>query len=252
MVGRGRLHLRDERRLARVTVPLRPPTSERTAVTPAPPSAAPDPEARRTAIVRACAQLDGWGLRQLLDQSHHDIGLDRTITEVLLPALRHVGDRWAAGEIDVSSEHLFSSTAERWLSARLSPVGPASRAPRALLACGPGETHLLALLALETLLNARGWAVDNLGAATPASCLRTAVRVTRPTAVVVVAHLPRNRAGTVAALAGVADRVPAANLYYAGGAFASEDDRTGLPGSHLGSDLVAAADRVAASPPRPR
>ncbi|SDS93845.1 Methanogenic corrinoid protein MtbC1 [Friedmanniella luteola] len=200
-------------------------------------------------VLNSCRRLDGWGLRQLLDRSRDERGLDRTVAEVLLPALRHIGERWASGEIGVAHEHLFSSTAERWLHAQLRPVAPATRAPLALLACGPGETHAVALNALETLLNHRGWATDHLGASTPASSLRTAVRVTRPAAVVVVAHLPQNRPGTVRALAGVGDLVAPADLFYAGGAFVTDADREGVPGTYLGADLVAAADHVAGRHP---
>lgn len=208
-----------------------------------------DPQARayEAAVLEACEQLDGWGLRQLLEQSHHEIGLDRTVVEVLLPALRHVGERWASGAIGVGQEHLFSVTVERWLHSKVRPVAPATGAPLALLACGPGEAHALALDALETLLNHRGWATDNLGASTPTSSLRTAVRVLRPTAVVVVAHLLKNRGATARALAGVAGLGPSASVFYAGGAFATEEDRRGLSGLYLGTDLVAAADRIAAS-----
>lgn len=221
-------------------------------MTPAPLVEDPKAHAYETAALTACEQLDGWGLRQLLEHSHREIGLDRTVAEVLLPALRHVGARWAAGEIGVGQEHLFSVTVERWLHSKVRPVAPATRAPLALLACGPGEAHALALDALETLLNHRGWATDNLGASTPASSLRTAVRVLRPTAVVVVAHLPQNRDATARALAGVADLGPTTSLYYAGGAFAHEEDRAGVSGHHLGADLVAAADRIASSATRRR
>lgn len=203
------------------------------------------------AVLDACRRLDGWGLRQLFEHSRAELGLDRTVGEVLLPALRHIGEQWAAaGEIGVGQKHLFSSTVERWLHAQLQPVAPATRAPRAVLARGPGETHQVALSALEVLLSHRGWAVDHLGGATPASSLRTAVRVIWPAAVVVVAHLPQNRAGTVRALAAISDLVPAGELHYAGGAFDIEEDRAGVAGTYLGTDLVAAADHLAGAPRR--
>jgi hypothetical protein len=204
-----------------------------------------DPGTFRSAAVQACEQLDGWRVRQLLEASHDRLGLDRTVGEVLLPVLRLIGDRWAGDTLDVSQEHLFSSTAERWLTTKIRPLAPDSRAPVALLACGPRETHTLALGALETLLTHRGWAVYNLGAATPASSLQTALRVVRPAAVVVVAHRAPNRAGAVAALARLARTTTPTALYHAGGAFTAPEDREGVAGTYLGLDLPAAADQIA-------
>lgn len=235
----------------RLPLPAPLPTSWTDPVIPAPSTKDPQAPAYEAAALQACERLDGWGLRQLLEDSHRELGLDETVARVLMPALRGVGERWAAGEIGVGQEHLFSATLQRWLHSKASPVAPATGAPLALLACGPGEAHGLALDALETLLNHRGWAAENLGASTPVSGLRTAVRVLHPTAVVLVAHLPQNRDATARALAEVAGLLPADRLFYAGGAFAAEQDRLGLAGLHLGPDLVAAADRVAASATAP-
>jgi len=210
-----------------------------------------DAGALRSAALEACEQLDGWRVRQLLESSYDHLGLDRTVGEVLLPVLRLIGDGWAAETLDVAQEHLFSSTAERWLATKTWPLAPASRAPLALLACGPRETHTLGLRALETLLTHRGWAAYNLGAATPVTSLHTALRAVRPAAVVVVAHRTPHRAGTVAALARLARAGSPALLYYAGGAFANAEDREGVAGAYLGVDLVAAADQVARSVPAP-
>jgi len=204
-----------------------------------------DPGTFRSASVEACEQLDGWRVRRLLEASHDRLGLDRTVGEVLLPVLRLIGDRWAGHTMDVSQEHLFSSTAERWLTTKILPLAPDSRAPLALLACGPRETHTLALGALETLLTHRGWAVYNLGAATPATSLQTALRVVRPAAVVVVAHRATNRAGAVGAIARLARATPPTLLYHAGGAFSVPEDREGVAGIYLGTDLPAAADQIA-------
>lgn len=200
-----------------------------------------------TGAALACEELDGWGLRQLLEHSYEQVGLDRTIAEVIGPALARIDGR--EHDVDAAGqERLFHSGAERWLCSKR-PAAAQTRAPLALLACGPGETCTLALFALETLLNRRGWAVENLGSATPATSLRTAVRVRHPAAVVLVAHRSETRSAAVTALAGIADLVGITDLFYAGGAFDTAASRDAVSGSYLGTDLAAAASRIAASRP---
>jgi hypothetical protein len=197
----------------------------------------------------ACEELDVWGLRQLLERSYEQIGLDRTIAEVIGPAMVRICGRWRGGAKDPSQEYLFSSGAERWMSSKR-PAAVQTRAPLALLTCGPGETSTLALFALETLLSSRGWAVENLGSATPATSLRTAVRVRHPVAVVLVAHRTETRSAAVAALAGITDLVGATNLFYGGGAFDAVSDRDAVRGTYLEGDLADAVAQIAASQPQ--
>ena len=46
---------------------------------------------------------------------------DRTVDEVLLPAMRAVGEGWHAGRTDVSHEHLATTATQAWLATQTSP-----------------------------------------------------------------------------------------------------------------------------------
>ena len=87
---------------------------------------------------------------------------------MLAPALRIVGDRWAAGQITVADEHRASVVAMR-LIGRLGVrcVRPGRTRGSVVLAAAPGDRHGLPTAMLADLLRAEGFHVTDLGADTP-------------------------------------------------------------------------------------
>ncbi|OON77344.1 MerR family transcriptional regulator [Streptomyces tsukubensis] len=137
---------------------------------------------------RAAVRLDAPTVERLLDEALTEYGTVATWEDVMVPALRAVGRKWAAaGDRYVEVEHLLSwhvSTALR-RPAYKSEAG--DRAP-VLLACVPGEGHTLAIEALVASLAERGLPVRMFGGAVPAPALDAAVRRTGPCAVVLWAQ----------------------------------------------------------------
>jgi len=90
--------------------------------------------------------------------------------DVLAPALHAIGDRWAAGEIDIAIEHRASGITSR-LIGRLGSRCVRRGRPRGsiLLGSPAGERHSLVVAMLADLLRLEGWEVSDLGADTPAS-----------------------------------------------------------------------------------
>ena len=90
--------------------------------------------------------------------------------EVLAPALHSIGDRWAAGEIDIAIEHRASGITSR-LIGRLGSRCVRRGRPRGsiLLGSPTGERHSLVVAMLADLLRLEGWDVSDLGADTPAA-----------------------------------------------------------------------------------
>ncbi len=196
-------------------------------------------------LVASARTLDGRRIRERLVHSVDALGLDRTIDDVLLPALRLIGGQWASGNVDVASEHLLSTVTSSWLGG-LYDAQPAPAYDRpVLLACGPRDLHSLGLECMVALLGARGVDCRSLGARTPMPSVLAAVGTMRPAAVVVASHW---RAGTALAadhtVRAVADL--GVDVYYAGASFGTEQSRQGLPGTYLGLRLTDAADRVVA------
>lgn len=90
--------------------------------------------------------------------------------EVLAPALHSIGDRWAAGEIDIAIEHRASGITSRLIGRLGSRCVRRGRSRGALLLGSPaGERHSLVVAMLADLLRLEGWDVSDLGADTPAS-----------------------------------------------------------------------------------
>lgn len=89
-------------------------------------------------------------------------------TDLLAPALRSIGERWAAGEIDIAEEHRASGIATR-IVGRLGSRAVRRGRPRGTIVVGSpaGERHALVVAMLADLLRLEGWDVCDLGADTP-------------------------------------------------------------------------------------
>ena len=88
---------------------------------------------------------------------------------VVGPALRRIGDDWAAGDVTIAVEHRASAICER-IIAPLAARQPRGR-PRgvAVTATPPGERHGLPALMAAGCLREDHWLVQDLGADLPAN-----------------------------------------------------------------------------------
>jgi DNA-binding transcriptional MerR regulator len=193
------------------------------------------------AFLQGARDLAPGRIARTLDAAHQMLGLDRTIDEVLLPAMREVGEWWHAGRIDVSHEHLATNATRAWMFS-LTPTGPLRSQPPIILSCGPSDHHTLGLEAIGVLLRHRLWDCRLLGARTPIESLGQAVRETNAVGVVLVCHVPAGRLAAIEALRST--RLHRSHRFYAGGAFASRRARQGVPGLYLGTNFAEAADLV--------
>ena len=123
----------------------------------------------------AVRDLDGATVRDVLLQSLLVSGVDDTVTEVIMPVLRQVGDAWETGELSVLHEHFVSSTFRGVLGELRMPV-QGDQVRTVVLACPPRELHDLPLELFGAMLHARWWRVVSLGANTPMTAVAEAVR----------------------------------------------------------------------------
>jgi methanogenic corrinoid protein MtbC1 len=98
--------------------------------------------------------------------------------QVIGPALRMIGDQWAAGNVSVAVEHRASAICERLIATRAQQ--PQGR-PRgtAVTATPPDEHHALPSLMAAACLREDRWRVHHLGADVPVDDL---IELTRATA----------------------------------------------------------------------
>jgi len=121
----------------------------------------------RDELHTALRRFDETAIESAIDRVLAGFWLDTAIRELFLPALRELGDDWAAGTVSVAQEH-FAVTVLRGRLLALARGWDAGLGPRALLACPPGELHDVSLIMFGLALRRRGWRITFLGANTPA------------------------------------------------------------------------------------
>jgi excisionase family DNA binding protein len=106
-------------------------------------------------------------------------GLDASgvLTTVVSPALRSIGDRWAAGELSVADEHRATAVAQRIIGRLGLQFGRKGRSRGTVVLAAPaGDLHTLPVALVADLLRWRGFDVSELGANTPSDALAQAVK----------------------------------------------------------------------------
>ncbi|MFE1316269.1 MerR family transcriptional regulator [Kitasatospora phosalacinea] len=153
-------------------------------------------------LTRAALRLDAPEVARVLDGAVRSLGVVRAWTEVMAPALRAAGRRWAAdGEQYVEVEHLLSWQVSAVLrSVALRPAVPLRPGPPVLLAAMPGEQHSLPLEAVAAGAAERGLPLRMLGAAVPARALLDAQRRIGPSAVLLWSQAPQTAEGRLVRL----------------------------------------------------
>jgi|SRR5579884_980839 len=151
--------------------------------------AAVDTAQARAELDAALLDFDDARADAAFDSLVAGFSLDTVLSEVVLPHLHQLGERWERGEVSVAQEH-FASALLRGRLLGLARGWGKGLGPTALLACAPGERHDLGLIAFGLALRARGWRILYLGSDTPLASLAEAARSARPDLVVVSAVDP--------------------------------------------------------------
>ena len=167
--------------------------------------------------------------------------------EVLIPALKEIGDEWAAGRLSVTAEHRASAVAGR-LVGRLGPRFARRGRPRGTVVIGaaPNERHSLPSAILADILRSAGFQVVDLGADTPVeSWVEAALVVDRLVAVLVGGTGPGRQADIAAAVAGLRGAGVKVPVLTGGAAVPSEEAARALGADGwTGPDAVAALAKV--------
>ncbi|MFD9691672.1 MerR family transcriptional regulator [Kitasatospora sp. NPDC059146] len=142
------------------------------------------PECR--GLARAAVRLDAPEISRILREALETLGVVDAWTDVMMPALRAAGRKWAAdGEQYVEVEHLLSWHVSSALRSVAVGAYTARRTRTVLLTATPLELHTLPLEATAAALTERAVAFRMLGAAVPHRALLDAVHRIGPGAVMI-------------------------------------------------------------------
>jgi DNA-binding transcriptional MerR regulator/methylmalonyl-CoA mutase cobalamin-binding subunit len=133
----------------------------------------------REAALSAARVYDQARVSAVVDEVLSALPPLRAFDEVLAPLQREVGERWHAGRLTVSQEHLVTQVVRARLVSLLH-AAPTGGARHAVLACFPDEEHELGLLGVALRLRHSGTRVTLLGQRMPAVDLGLAVAELRP------------------------------------------------------------------------
>ena len=173
--------------------------------------------------------------------------------DILVPALRSIGERWEHGELSIADEHRASAVATR-LVGRLGPHFARRGLSRGtvVLAVPPDDLHSLPSAIVADLLRGRGFDVLDLGANAPVGSIVECARdANRLIAVLVCATFADSLARCTEIATALRHEALGVPIYFGGGAVPSESVARSLGAdgwSGLNADsVVAAVENAAAS-----
>jgi DNA-binding transcriptional MerR regulator/methylmalonyl-CoA mutase cobalamin-binding subunit len=197
-------------------------------------------EHARERLMAAAHAYDEAAAQAILDEAFAKFGLETVLRELILPALREIGDEWERGELGIGEEH-FTTTVIRERLFALARYWSRGAGPLAILACAPEERHDIGLVAFGLVLRSHGWRIFFLGANTPVETVASAATALKSDLAVVTSVDTR----LLEAAAGDLRRLGRATRLVLSGAGATEELCKRLRIERLDGDLVAAAETVA-------
>jgi DNA-binding transcriptional MerR regulator len=127
---------------------------------------APGPAAMRDELAQALDAFDEPRAQAIVDRLLALTTVETLLSEVIIPYLRELGERWERGQASIAQEH-FASAVLRGRLLGLARGWGLGLGPAAVLACVPGEQHDLGLIAFGLALRSRGWRIVYLGPDSP-------------------------------------------------------------------------------------
>lgn len=135
------------------------------------------------------------GARRLVDRlTSGDVDATELSDRLLAPALRRIGDEWAAGRVNVAEEHRASAICDRLLA-------PLAAQPRGrpkgtvVVLTAPGDNHGLPSVMATIALRRARWRAEHLGIDVPEADLLLLVDSIGPDAAVISLTYPAARRG---------------------------------------------------------
>ena len=187
-------------------------------------------------IVAAIEAFDCAAANAQLGRLAAVLSVSELVSEVVLPLMRLVGERWHAGTLTIAQEHMTSAILRSLLGGMVRTYAPKTETVRLMFATPAGDMHEFGILAAAMLAVDRGFEAVYLGPNLPASEIVAAAGRTRPRAVILGIKQVEKPVETVAELSEIAAELPDWTELWLGG----DDARKFLPA--VGHPLVCALE----------
>jgi methanogenic corrinoid protein MtbC1 len=138
-------------------------------------------EHRDAFLAALLARDSAWARRAVETALEHGIPIPDIYLEIIDPALREVGHRWAMGALNVAEEHYATAVAQSILDGLSRRLTRAPKDGRLAVVTGtPEELHAVGLRMVSDFLEADGWEVILLGPGPPAHDIASLVESEQP------------------------------------------------------------------------
>lgn len=138
----------------------------------------------RNRMVMAITQFDENRLEDIYNEILALYPTEMVTSELLLPLLVELGERWESTEGSVAEEHFFGVYLRNKLGARFHHRHRNNTGPKLLAACLPGELHEVGLLLFALAAHDQGYRLVLLSSDMPFADLPLAARRSQSTAIV--------------------------------------------------------------------
>ncbi|MBD3222096.1 MerR family transcriptional regulator [bacterium] len=142
--------------------------------------------------IEAVDRLDRHGLEQALDTALVALSRPRLRSDVLVPLIHALGERWQAGTWRVVHEHLASAVLRTFLWQLWRRSEPVAGSESVVVATPAGQRHELGALLVSGVAADLGWRVVYLGCDLPSEEIAAAVQTSQSRAVLLSLVYPMN------------------------------------------------------------
>lgn len=131
-------------------------------------------------IIKKILEFDEAGVRERLDLYLEEMEMSAVFMNVIVPALKKIGELWQVDSINTAHEHFFSNILRTFLINHTSEAPALEEKGTALLFLREGEYHEIGLLFYNYYLRSKGYRTIYLGQSLPMDDLRKIVRQLKP------------------------------------------------------------------------
>ncbi|MEK4626855.1 MAG: MerR family transcriptional regulator [Solibacillus sp.] len=134
----------------------------------------------REALIQAGTNANEHEILHILEQAHHKFGVEKMISQIVIPFLHEVGRLWCEKVWGEYQEAISSQTVRDFLSNVRRRFFVAEDAPLVIGSCLPGERHEIPMQILLIQCMLRGYRTIMLGPSPAESAIESAVQLKGP------------------------------------------------------------------------